>query len=164
MALAKQLIVDNSVCCGCLSCMTTCSLFHHGSINPDFACIHVELRPFEGTHLITFCHHCEDAPCAAACPSGALQIHESGGWYFINDEECLRCRSCESACPHDAIHYLAGADRVFKCDLCGGHPQCVQSCFTRALWYGIDVEAPQDEDKIASRYFHQESKPTNDRN
>lgn len=163
MALAKRLIVDSSVCCGCLSCVTTCSLYHEGEVNPVNARLRVDLQPFEGTHIITFCHHCDDAPCAAACPAGALRISENGGWYYIDDDVCIRCRTCESVCPWAAIQYVKERDRLMKCDLCGGSPQCVQSCFTRALWYGTEEGSPNDRDKHTSRYFHLESHASKDR-
>src|SRR3989338_7305613 len=45
------------------------------------------------------CQHCQNAPCAEACPVGARFIHKDG--FVLTDyERCIGCRYCEVACPY----------------------------------------------------------------
>jgi Ni,Fe-hydrogenase III small subunit/Pyruvate/2-oxoacid:ferredoxin oxidoreductase delta subunit len=52
--------------------------------------------------------------CASACPTGAIQTHDSG--LSLDLGLCVFCASCASACPHAAISFskeyrLAGTSR-----------------------------------------------------
>ena len=154
--MKKALIVDNIICSGCMSCMTNCSQFHDG-----YACfvssrIKVELEPFTGVHKILYCHQCEEAECAENCPEGAISFEEDLNCYIVDYGICIECQTCIDVCPHEAMFFDSNQEKVIKCDLCSGHPNCVDSCFTGALWYGVEgEEAP---DKMASRYFLAEKK------
>ncbi|RPJ15892.1 MAG: 4Fe-4S dicluster domain-containing protein, partial [Desulfobacteraceae bacterium] len=46
---------------------------------------------------------------------------------------CIGCRSCVSVCPFGAMSYNQIDKKVFKCDLCGGQPQCVRFCDMKAV-------------------------------
>lgn len=75
------------------------------------------------------CRHCcpESAPCAAACPKGAIyEIAE--GVLAVDYDLCNGCGECAGACPHSAISIKEG--KAFKCDLCLSvfdEPQCIAS-------------------------------------
>jgi Fe-S-cluster-containing hydrogenase component 2 len=51
----------------------------------------------------------------------------------IDDELCIKCQECLTACPYKAIFFDGIDDKVIKCDLCGGDPKCVRFCETRAI-------------------------------
>jgi Fe-S-cluster-containing hydrogenase component 2 len=53
----------------------------------------------------------------------------------VNHEVCIGCRSCIGVCPFGAMNYNPTTRKVFKCDLCGGDPQCVRFCEVRAVEY-----------------------------
>lgn len=95
------------------------------------------------------CHHCEKAPCASACPVGAL--YKDGDRVGVRMERCIGCQSCVMACPFGAVRVVkrCDADRigdlvvdaaadvaVIKCDRCYDRaegPACVQACTSFAL-------------------------------
>lgn len=136
--------------------MTNCSQFHEGHSSIESARIKVELEPFEGVHRILYCHQCEDAECAKNCPEGAISFDDSTYCYRVDYDLCISCQTCVEVCPHGAMFYNDNQHKVIKCDLCDGEPNCVSSCFTGALHWGVEGEEPPD--KLTSRYFHTEKK------
>ncbi|MBI5442342.1 MAG: 4Fe-4S dicluster domain-containing protein, partial [Deltaproteobacteria bacterium] len=93
------------------------------------------------TYVSLSCLHCEDAPCAAACPTGAISKDPASGAVTVRSEVCVGCRTCLLACPFGAPGY--GSDgKMQKCDLCservasGLEPACVAACPTKALAFG----------------------------
>lgn len=66
------------------------------------------------------CHHCEDAPCAKACPFGAVSVATTQVPVLMGD---VRVGSQTKSF-------------VLKCDLCvnrPGGPACVEACPTKGL-------------------------------
>ena len=45
------------------------------------------------------CHHCEDAPCAKACPTGALFFDPKNHRIGVNEDNCIGCNQCSPHCP-----------------------------------------------------------------
>jgi len=87
------------------------------------------------------CLHCERAPCASACPVGAISTDADTGAVLIDHDVCVGCRLCIGVCPFGAIGYNEETGVVYKCDLCAGDPECVKWCFTGAIRY---VEGADD--------------------
>jgi electron transport protein HydN len=98
------------------------------------------------------CHHCQDAPCAAACPQKALYVSDE--IVKIRQDRCIGCSSCILACPFGAIDIVSASKMVtrgkfeyrvarkpviIKCDLCAARekegPACIRACLTDALSY-----------------------------
>jgi formate dehydrogenase iron-sulfur subunit len=86
------------------------------------------------------CMHCAAAPCATACPVGAIKVTDEGA-VVINKDECIGCGYCESACPYDVPK--KGSDwRYYKCTFCvdriqnGQAPACVDVCPTNVFTFG----------------------------
>jgi carbon-monoxide dehydrogenase iron sulfur subunit len=110
--------------------------------------IHVEAGPSMGTSFPNKCRHCDPAPCARACPTGALQRDEAHGLVLVAADKCIACAMCAMVCPFDAVtfHPMANGHgpRVvaIKCDGCverldqGLEPACADACKTAALVYG----------------------------
>lgn len=80
----------------------------------------------EGRYSPMICQQCEDAPCKNVCPVGAISRDKDVGFLKVNHEVCIGCRSCVGICPFGAMNFNPTTRRVFKCDLCGGNPQCVR--------------------------------------
>jgi Fe-S-cluster-containing dehydrogenase component len=70
-----------------------------------------------------------------ACPVEAFHRDEKTGAVLIDDDVCIGCRLCIDECPFGGISIDPDKERVIKCDLCGGDPQCVKYCPTSALQY-----------------------------
>ena len=64
----------------------------------------------------------------AACPVQAISVDEKIGAKIIDKENCTGCRVCEQECLFHMIGYIPEKNVCFKCDLCGGDPQCVANC------------------------------------
>lgn len=130
----RRLAVNPVPCTGCLSCEAACALARSGAQDRRESALRVALDPFGGAHSHIFCRHCDDAPCASVCPTGALARDAATGALVIGEESCLRCGLCADACPFGAIA-LRGERIPSKCDLCGGQPRCVAACAFGVLRY-----------------------------
>ncbi|MDR2586987.1 MAG: 4Fe-4S dicluster domain-containing protein [Coriobacteriales bacterium] len=114
------------------------------------------------------CMHCSNPGCASVCPSGALSVDEATGFVRVEEDKCIGCRYCETACPFDVPRYYGPDSKVNKCTACldrqeNGRaaqinngtgvtqtqfnvPACVHTCPPGALDFG-----PRDE-MIAKAY------------
>ena len=93
------------------------------------------------------CRQCDDAPCAAVCPTGTLVLRNNS--VEVNPSRCIGCKSCMIACRFGVIEVLPNeallSDRpiisgthveAVKCDLCAHRaagPACVGVCPTKAI-------------------------------
>ncbi len=149
----KEVFIDVARCLGCRSCALACAVAHSQSGEllraiaedpPPRARVFVEA--VEGRAVPLNCRHCEEAQCAAVCPTGAMSRDPETRAVRHEPQRCLGCGFCELACPFGVITRLPGTRTVAKCDLCPGRevPACVEACPTGALLY----LAPQDAQKI----------------
>jgi Fe-S-cluster-containing dehydrogenase component len=116
----------------------------------------------DGTPYVRYsCWHCEGAPCATACPLGAMGVDDATGAVYVNRDECdpnnpLCMRQCRTYCRRGGYPKVREqsecvgeeAPTMYKCMLCykdemkvpgpGGIkiPQCVATCPAGALTYG----------------------------
>ena len=127
----KRVVADSSRCIGCQTCMAACIEAH--DIPGNIAAPRLRVtRTYEISAPVA-CHHCEDAPCAKACPMGALFFDPKNHRIGVNEDNCIGCKSCVMACPFGAVSVattqvpvLMGDVRVgsqtksfvLKCDLC----------------------------------------------
>jgi len=134
----KVITYDPSICSGCSVCVQACSLYHFGESNPDWSAITLKIDPLDAYFTeVKVCHQCLAPSCMAACPTGAIYIDENTGARCIDQEKCIGCGMCAKACPFnnkgEIIKYISKTNTYFKCDLCGGDPQCVRLCPMGAL-------------------------------
>lgn len=142
-----HIVHDPEMCVGCGTCMAVCSLSHHGVVSPQLSSIQVVMFAREGALIeANTCQQCEGPECMSACTiAGAMYIDEVTGARVIDTEKCIGCGECQKACPNrkSSPHYYgdglapirfdAANEKYFKCDLCGGDPQCVKFCPKEAL-------------------------------
>jgi Fe-S-cluster-containing dehydrogenase component len=65
-----------------------------------------------------------------ACPVAAIK-QEVEGLVTIDANLCIGCEACVTQCPFGVM--VVVNDRVVKCELCSGDPQCVKFCATGAI-------------------------------
>jgi DMSO reductase iron-sulfur subunit len=137
---------DADRCVKCWSCEIACQQWHGikaGTIKLRRV-VEVTTGTFpkvNRTFLSLSCKHCAKAPCAAACPTGAISRRIEDGIVLVDSQKCIGCHSCFDACPFGIPQY--GEDGTMrKCDMCldlleqGREPICAATCPTRALRWG----------------------------
>ena len=166
------MVIDLKRCIGCNACTMACKQENGTPEGVHYArVITREVGTYpktKRTFLPVLCNHCDDAPCAQACPSGATWIR-SDGLVLVERERCIGCRACAVACPYMNRHFIEkgllqhgyGTDGLspyeavkfpefeegtnVKCTMCaprvdqGLEPACVITCPTDARIFG-DLE------------------------
>jgi len=133
--------IDLDRCVGCYSCVVTC--MDQNDIMPtdgDFMWRDVASLTVDGKiqYASLSCMHCDDAPCAVSCPTGAIYKDEPTGLVGLESAKCIGCRSCVTSCPFGAPKFDEYG-KMNKCTGCavrvenGLIPSCVRTCPTRAL-------------------------------
>jgi len=135
-AVAQRIItIEARKCTGCRLCELACSVRNEGVSSPTRSRIQVVKWDEEGCYVPMVCQQCEDAPCAEVCPVQALTRDPETDVIRLDEQRCIRCRLCVQACPFGAMGYDGVRETVFKCELCGGDPECVKFCEPGALAY-----------------------------
>jgi len=111
-------------CIGCHSCSLACARLVHKVLSWNKAGIRIASAGGLSTGFeARVCLACSPAPCAEACPTGAMVPRRDGG--VIHKENlCIRCGKCAEACPVDAI-FLDHEVNPYVCIHCG---RCVAFC------------------------------------
>ncbi len=96
----------------------------------------------DGQKMPLVCRHCEDAPCAAVCTSGAMRQDPSTGIVVRDVERCVGCWMCAMICPYGVIGRQKDARVAVKCDRCCSRPEpaCVEACPTHTLIFSEEEE------------------------
>lgn len=175
------MVIDLNSCVGCLACTIAClrenvaRQLEDGVDMPDPPLQYARTRPVERydvrvrgwparVPLFVQCHHCDNPPCVAACPTGASHVAD-GGLVLTDKERCIGCRACMVACPYGArTMYLRelrgeppnplGLEPLYpdKCTFCAHRrrgreawtPACVEACAFGARIFG-DLDDPGSE-------------------
>ena len=156
----KAFLVDTTLCTACRSCQVACKQWNKLEAEPSVNRGSYENPPdltpqlYNQIHFIEQeqgddlrwlfinrrCMHCADAGCVKVCPSGAL-YHTEDGLVAFDQDKCIGCHYCVSACPFDVPRYNI-QQKITKCDACidrvqnGLMPACVAACPTEALQFG----------------------------
>ena len=140
----KIIVTDLKKCVGCHSCELACAVSRSESKELARAILETP-RPATRMRVVGIgrqpvplqCQQCEDAPCAAICPTAALYRLGKDETVLFNRERCIGCSSCVLVCPFGAIRRADGG-AMAKCSLCwdrlaeGQPPACVEACPTKA--------------------------------
>ena len=166
------MLINTKKCIGCYACRTACQ--RQNGLDPTDSFIRFEEREVgeypsvSVEHVPLQCMHCEDAPCASVCPTGAAHIGPDG-IVEVDQGRCIGCLYCMAACPYNARVFnwnepvrSAGFNYghkdvpirpkgvAEKCTLCkertdaGEVPMCVRCCLSEARVYG-DLDDPNSE-------------------
>ena len=147
------MLINTKKCIGCYACRTACQ--RQNDLLPDESFIRFEEREVGKypnvtvEHIPLQCMHCEDAPCAAVCPTHATYITDSGV-VLVDEEKCIGCKYCMMACPYGVRSWSPSEHVVEKCTLCGQltsvgeEPKCVAACCASARFYG-DLDDPNSD-------------------
>jgi carbon-monoxide dehydrogenase iron sulfur subunit len=140
----KIIVTDLKKCLGCHSCELACAVSRSVSKNLLRAILE-DPKPATRVRVVGIgtqpvplqCQQCEDAPCAAVCPTTALYRLGKDETVLFKRELCIGCSSCVLVCPFGAIRRADGGVMA-KCSLCwdrlaeGQPPACVEACPTKA--------------------------------
>jgi pyruvate/2-oxoacid:ferredoxin oxidoreductase beta subunit/NAD-dependent dihydropyrimidine dehydrogenase PreA subunit len=56
------------------------------------------------------------------------------GQVIFEEDKCVGCMECVSACPNEGLLYIEEKNRLLGCDFCGeNEPACIQACTRGAL-------------------------------
>ncbi|MCF6246083.1 MAG: 4Fe-4S dicluster domain-containing protein [Desulfobacula sp.] len=136
----KILIIHPEKCNNCGDCETACINTKASLTSPGLSCIRILKDTDDPNFFLPIaCKQCENAPCLATCPKEAIHRDNDLDLVLIDRSKCVGCGMCVSACPFGAMKLDKQKAKSYKCDLCGGDPECVKACEPQALEYK-DVE------------------------
>ncbi len=100
------MVIDLQRCTGCGGCLISCKSENNVQAGVTFAKKIVKtVGKFPNVRfefIPTLCNHCENAPCAKSCPTGAM--HKGiGGITQHTPTKCIGCKTCMAMCPYDII-------------------------------------------------------------
>jgi len=154
-------VLDQTKCIGCHACTTACKSENDVPLGVTRTYVKsVEIGSFPHVRRafqVTRCNQCANAPCVAACPTGAMYTRADGIVDF-DKSICIGCKACMMACPYDAIFINPDDHSAEKCNFCahrldiGLEPACVSVCPTEAILVG-DLADPSSE---VARIVHRE--------
>jgi len=114
--------IEHDACWGCRTCEIACK--QEFQFAPGIQVIYVsEDGPkkvddrWAYVFRINVCRHCDEPPCAEACPQEAI-AKRPDGIVVLDDQLCSGCGSCLDACPYDAIAFDEENQVAQKCNLC----------------------------------------------
>ncbi|ADD69333.1 4Fe-4S ferredoxin iron-sulfur binding domain protein [Denitrovibrio acetiphilus DSM 12809] len=174
MSRQYAFIVDLRKCVGCGGCQVTCKQENEVpfvGFRSRVEYVDAGKYPNPVRHFVPkLCNNCDDAPCIAACPTGATFKMENG-IVAVNRDTCIGCGRCAEMCPYGArylnqnlsikndpakypnVEEVRGKSKsslhpVDKCDFCYHRiaadieePTCVRNCPAHARYFG-DLNDP----------------------
>jgi len=98
----------------------------------------------DGVFVAGACQGPKDIPASVAQGSAAAarvlsiigqgEIEIEAATALVNEETCVGCKECISACPYTAIEFLADIDKAYVNEaLCKGCGTCVGACLSKSI-------------------------------
>lgn len=145
-------MISPEKCIGCRSCELICSFNKNGHFNPKQSAVSVLTYEEAAISVPVMCMQCEDPSCKKVCPTEAISKNEVGAVVF-DDNKCIVCKMCVSACPLGNITFDSKERKVVKCNLCDGDPKCAQFCPSGAIQYKEGTAANLNKKKLIAERF-----------
>ena len=158
------MLINTKKCVGCFACRLACQAKNHLEPTEASSSSSTSSRRREFPTCTTrscppSAQHCEDAPCAAVCPTHATYITDSGV-VLVDPEKCIGCKYCMAACPYGARIVQESTGVVEKCRFClmengepGNPPACVGTHISARACFG-DLTTLKATSRRLSRRFH----------
>jgi len=86
-----SLLFNEKNCSGCHACEVACKQEHGLGVGPRLVWVLERVPLFKPL----YCHHCEDAPCALACPEDAITTDPGTGVVLHDNDKCNGCHAVE---------------------------------------------------------------------
>lgn len=96
------MIADPATCIGCKTCMAACFMRH--DVPGTVPAPRLTLVTTRTISAPVGCHHCAEAPCVDACPTGCLYSDDEH--VGVHPDKCIGCRNCVLACPYGAVEIV----------------------------------------------------------
>jgi len=161
------LVIDQERCIGCEACTVACRVENHPAVG---GWIRVETQggdrkdtpagrfpDLRMDFLPIPCMHCDEPPCAEACPVEALVKREDGP-VVVAEDRCTGCQACLEACPYGVILFREDKGVIEKCDLCdhridqGLDPFCAVCCEGQAIAFGDFADPSSRVSQLAAEH------------
>ncbi|HHY05283.1 MAG TPA: 4Fe-4S binding protein, partial [Thermoanaerobacterales bacterium] len=75
------------------------------------------------------------------------------GNVVIDEQKCIGCKMCVSACPLGNINFSPTERKIVKCNLCDGEPMCAQFCPSGAIQYVDATDKSVNRKKVVAEKF-----------
>ena len=148
-------VIDVARCIDCRACLAACSVennvpANHTRIWVFDQGVQGEFPNLARTFIPYNCNHCENPPCTEVCVSGATYKDADTGLVLVDQEACIGCGFCVSACPYSVRYIDEKRGVVDKCNAClqrvekGQQPACVATCVGGSRLFG-DLNDPESQ-------------------
>jgi molybdopterin-containing oxidoreductase family iron-sulfur binding subunit len=157
------MVIDLGKCKNARKCVEGCQKGHDLPRDKEFMKVYL-LQEAEKTAPYWFpkpCFHCDNPLCVSVCPVGAT-FKRSDGIVLIDNERCIGCKFCMTACPYSTRIFSWKHEEAFdkdiphspekgtpgvegtvsKCDFCpdmakeGKLPYCASACPMGTIYFG----------------------------
>jgi len=117
-----EINIDEELCWGCRTCEVACKQENRAAEGVKLIAVREggsrqTADHQESVYQVNLCRHCDDPPCADACPEAAISKRDDG-LVIMDYELCTGCQACIAECPYDAIDFDDDSDIAQKCNLC----------------------------------------------
>jgi Fe-S-cluster-containing dehydrogenase component len=114
--------IDHEACWGCKTCEVACKQENRAPDGVKLISVTEDgPKTVDGKLSFVFkvnlCRHCDEPPCADACPEAAID-KRFDGIVIMDYDLCTGCQDCIEACPYDAIDFDPAKGIAQKCNLC----------------------------------------------
>ena len=165
------IVLDIGRCLDCKACTVACKAENFVPLGPDNYRNWVTEERLRGSypHLGQDfspgqCMQCGNTPCKRVCPTRATGVGP-GGIITVENEKCIGCKYCMTACPYNARYYNEELGAVDKCTFCahriaqGRLPACVETCPTRVRTFGDLNDSESAVSRLLVKNPHRVLKP-----